>query len=134
MGHDVVVESDSRGAATSTLVAALLPVFVVAIGLAVDGGAHALAQRQAHGHAAAAARAGSDARARASAAGIDNWEAATATAREHLRANGLTGRVWIGSGEIHVEVTDRVDTTFLPLIGVDTLEVTGRSSARPVAG
>lgn len=104
---------------------------LIAAGLVIDGAAYAAAKREASVVAAYAARSGSDASAadRISGSGFGNAETA---AYETLSSNpSMTGTVTVDSqGTIHVETTIQVPTTFLSLIGINSLTARGSATAQ----
>ncbi len=112
---------DQRGVSVTTMVSTMLPAFVVACGLAVDGAAQASAARQASVVAAQAARTGEDASAPTRLAGGSGAEEALAAARRALADRGSDGRVSIEQGRLHVRVDETVGTVFLGIIGVRNL-------------
>ena len=108
---------------------------IVLVGLAVDLGGQVHAQQQARAVAGQAARAGgqqlqSGPAVRGDAARTDTTRAATA-ARTFLTAAGVGGTVTVTGGTtVSVSTTDTYDTTFLGVIGISTLTVTGHAQAR----
>lgn len=125
-----------RGSASVWVVTATLAMMVL-VGLAVDVGGQIHAQQQARDVAAQAARAAGQqvaapAAIRGTATTVDA-AAARSAAQQYLAAAGVTGTVVVRGGTtITVHVTDTHPTTFLPLIGIGSLEVTGTASARLV--
>ncbi|WP_137122965.1 pilus assembly protein TadG-related protein [Segeticoccus rhizosphaerae] len=112
-------------------------VMIVLVGLAVDLGGRVHAQQQSRDVAAQAARAaGQEVLAgpavRGSAITIDTHAAAQA-AREYLSAAGVEGSVSVASGDqVVVSTTGSYPTTFLSIIGIGDLPVTGHATARLV--
>jgi Flp pilus assembly protein TadG len=108
---------------------------IVLVGLAVDLGGQVHAQQQARAVAGQAARAGGQQlqggpAVRGDAARTDTTRAATA-ARAFLASAGVTGTVTVTGGTtVTVTTTDTYPTTFLGVIGIPTLTVTGRAQAR----
>jgi Flp pilus assembly protein TadG len=109
----------------------------IPVGLAVDLGGQVHAQQRARDVAAQAARAGGQEVQAAPAiegryASIDTAPARTGAER-YLAASDVHGNVSISNGNtITVNVTTTYSPTFLSLIGVDRLDVTGTASARLV--
>jgi hypothetical protein len=112
---------------------------LVAVGLAVDGGAKVRATQQADTYAEEAARAGGQA---IDAAGAIQGEAprldparAVRVAQAHLDAAGVDGAIRLsGPATLRVEVTITRPTVFLGLIGIDTVTAQGHATARVVRG
>lgn len=110
------------------------------IGLTVDGGSKMRATERADYIAGEAARAGGQA--------IDPADAITGTAiaadpqdaaaaaQSYLRSAGVTGTVNVsGDGKtLTVVVNDAFDTTFLPVVGIGSLSVTGHGKATLLHG
>ncbi len=126
------IDSDQRGFSVSVLVCLLIPIFLLTIGLAVDGAAKAAADRRAEAVAAQAARAGLDA---AAPALVSGTPAATASqiavvGAERILASypEIEGTVALGDDlTLDVTTSTTVPTTFLTLAGIDQL--TGHGSA-----
>ncbi|HMM94015.1 MAG TPA: pilus assembly protein, partial [Phycicoccus sp.] len=56
---------------------------------------------------------------------------ATRAAKAYLAASGMTGRVRVTGGDtITVDTNDSYTTTFLSIIGITTLPVTGHAEAK----
>ena len=108
---------------------------IVLVGLAVDLGGQVHAQQQARAVAGQAARAGGQQlqggpAVRGDAARTDTTRAATA-ARAFLASAHVTGTVAVTGGTtVTVTTTDTYPTTFLGVIGISTLTVTGHAQAR----
>lgn len=107
------------------------------IGLTVDLGGQVHAQQRAHDLAAQAARAGGQQVRASSAIAGDHLTVDVATARSaaqgFLRTSGTTGTVTVSGGDtLTVRVTDTYETSFLGVIGISRLRVTGVASARLV--
>lgn len=104
-------------------------------GLTLDGGLALAASTRARGQAEAAARAG------AQAIDLTTFRAngtlqllpaeATYRARAHLEAEGVTGAVTASANTVTVTVTAEQPTQLLGLMGITTLTVHGRGTARP---
>ncbi|SYZ32151.1 pilus assembly protein [Propionibacterium australiense] len=115
----------------STLFAAVLPAFILAAGLAVDGAARLAAQREAQVAAAAAARAATDSaatgRLQGAAGDAQAIAAAGAVAREY---DVVDVHVSIGPDRrVRVNTTAECDTTFLGIVGINRFTVTGEAEA-----
>lgn len=107
---------------------------IVMVGMAVDFGGQAVAEQRARAIAGEAARAGGqEVELDAAARGTDvriNADAAAAAARDYLTANSFSGSATTtGPNSVEVTVTDRYQTQFLSIIGIESLPVTGRASA-----
>lgn len=125
----------SRERGSVSLWAVLVAVtLIIMVGMAVDFGGQAVTEQRARAVAGEAARAGGqevelDAAARGTDVRIDA-EAAAAAARDYLYANGLSGSAKAtGPNGVEVTVTDRYQTQFLSVIGIESLPVTGKASA-----
>ncbi len=106
---------------------------VVVIGLAVDGGAKVAATQRANAIADEAARAGGQAldvsAALAGQVRVDS-AAAVAAAQDYLDRNGVQGAVTVVDGDtLTVTTTITEPTTFLGLIGIQTMTVEGSGTA-----
>lgn len=127
---------DERGSISIWVVTASF-VMMVLVGLAVDLGGQVHAQQRARDVAAQAARAGGQEVQAAPAIegrylSIDTSAARTAAER-YLAASDVDGTVSINGGDtITVNVTTTYTPTFLSLIGIDRLDVTGTATARLV--
>ncbi|EAP98664.1 hypothetical protein JNB_00810 [Janibacter sp. HTCC2649] len=108
---------------------------IVLVGLAVDLGGQVHAQQRARTLAAQAARTGGQQlqpgpAIRGEAASADRARAVQA-ARAYLAAADVTGSVVVSGGDtVTVTTTDTYATTFLGIIGISTLTVTGNAQAR----
>ncbi|NHA68226.1 pilus assembly protein TadG-related protein [Phycicoccus flavus] len=108
---------------------------VLLVGLAVDLGGQVHAQQRARALAAEAARTGGQqldaaAAVRGDAVRADTLQAGRA-ASTYLTAAGVHGTVTVTGGTlVTVDVTDTYRTTFLGVIGITTLPVTGHGTAR----
>lgn len=122
---------DQRGASVSVLVAACLPAFVLACGIAVDGSVRLSAQREVTVAAAQAAQAGSDAFAASRLFGHPAPAEAVAAAHEVLADHGgIAARVEVdASGRLRVHTSTSVDTRFLSLAGIQQFTVNGEATA-----
>lgn len=123
-----------RGRVSVFLAIALVGVLIL-IGMVADGGARLRAMQRADNIAAEAARAAGQ--------GIDGSEAipggekrllpelASRAAQEYLAAAGVPGTAVVTDGgqEVVVEVRITEDTAMLSLIGINTINVTGRATA-----
>ena len=127
---------DERGSISIWVVTASF-VMIVLVGLAVDLSGQVHAQQRARDVAAQAARAGGQEVQAAPAIegrylGIDTAAARTA-AEQYLAAADVHGKVSISNeNTITVNVTTTYSPTFLSLIGMGQLDVTGTASARLV--
>ncbi len=123
-----------RGSISIWVVTATI-VMVTLVGLAVDLGGQVHAQQRAHDVAAQAARAGGQQVEAAPAVegryvALDT-AAARRAAEQYLAAAGVEGTVSITGGTtLVVRVTDIYEPTFLSMVGVGDLTVTGDASAR----
>ncbi len=108
---------------------------IVLVGLAVDLGGQVHAQQHARSVAHQAARTGGQqlqapVAVRGQGLLADTHLAATA-ARTYLAASGMTGTVTVtGGSTVTVDVRDTYDTTFLGIIGITSMTVTGHGQAR----
>ena len=108
---------------------------IVLVGLAVDLGGQVHAQQRARDLAAQAARTGGQQlqpgpAMRGETATADTARAVRA-ARTYLAAADVTGTVKVTGGDtLTVTTTDTYATTFLGIIGITTLTVTGNAQAR----
>ncbi len=108
---------------------------IVLVGLAVDLGGQVHAQQHARNLAAQAARTGGQQlqpgpAMRGETATADRARAVQA-ARTYLAAADVTGTVAVTGGDtITVITTDTYDTTFLGIIGINALTVTGNAQSR----
>lgn len=120
---------DQRGQSLSVLVTALIPAFILVVGLAVDGAAYSAGARQAHAVAAYAARAGSDAAAAARLGGTTGGRDAVRVARRVLADAGVSGDVTLRDGVVHVTTHVTRHTTFVSLVGITSVTATGSAAA-----
>ncbi|HEX2858388.1 MAG TPA: pilus assembly protein TadE [Propionibacteriaceae bacterium] len=127
-------ERDQRGLSVTTMVATMMPAFVVVCGLAVDGAAQASAARHASVVAGQAARTGEDASAATRLAGASGAEEALVAARRALAVRDVDGRVSLEQGRLHVRVDETVDTVFLGVIGVRHLHAHADAWAQLTSG
>ncbi|HEY9564851.1 MAG TPA: pilus assembly protein TadG-related protein [Nocardioides sp.] len=125
---------DERGSISIWVITATLAMMIL-VGLAVDLGGQVHAQQRAHDVAAQAARTGGQQVQAVPAVegryvALDT-AAARQAAEEYLAAAGVEGTVTVSGGNtLTVNVTDIYAPTFLSLIGVGDLKVTGDASAR----
>jgi Flp pilus assembly protein TadG len=108
---------------------------IVLVGLAVDLGGQVHAQQHARAVADQAARTGGQQLDAAVAVRGDGAVTDTHLARQaataHLTASGLTGTVAVTGGTtVTVNVRDTYPTTFLGIIGITSMTVTGHGQAR----
>ncbi|HEY9563074.1 MAG TPA: pilus assembly protein TadG-related protein [Nocardioides sp.] len=125
---------NERGSISIWVVTATI-VMMTLVGLAVDLGGQVHAQQRAHDVAAQAARAGGQQVEAAPAVegryvALDT-AAALRAAERYLVAAGVEGTVTITGGTtLVVRVTDTYEPTFLSMVGIGDLTVTGDASAR----
>ena len=125
---------NERGSISIWVVTATI-VMMTLVGLAVDLGGQVHAQQRAHDVAAQAARAGGQQVEAAPAVegryiALDA-AAARRAAEQYLAAAGVGGTVTITGGTtLVVHVTDTYEPTFLSMVGIGDLTVTGDASAR----
>ena len=125
---------NERGSISIWVVTATI-VMMTLVGLAVDLGGQVHAQQRAHDVAAQAARAGGQQLESAPAVegryvALDT-AAARRAAEQYLAAAGVEGTVTITGGTTLVDhVTDTYEPTFLSMVGIGDLTVTGDASAR----
>jgi uncharacterized membrane protein len=130
--------SDERGQVTVLVLGMALVAFAVA-GLAVDGTRAWLARRSLQNAADAAALAGAGeidrARYYASGGAEVRLDAAAgeAVAARWLRARGIDARAAVSATDerVSIEMRAEVDTSFLALVGIDSLEVAVEADAAP---
>ncbi len=127
-------QRNERGSISIWVVTATI-VMMTLVGLAVDLGGQVHAQQRAHDVAAQAARAGGQEVEAAPAVegryvALDT-AAARRAAEQYLAAAGVEGTVTITGGTtLVVRVTDIYEPTFLSMVGIGDLTVTGDASAR----
>ena len=125
---------NERGSISIWVVTATI-VMMTLVGLAVDLGGQVHAQQRAHDVAAQAARAGGQQVEAAPAVegryvALDT-AATQRAAEQYLAAAGVEGTVTITGGTtLVVRVTDIYEPTFLAMVGIGDLTVTGDASAR----
>ena len=125
---------NERGSISIWVVTATI-VMMTLVGLAVDLGGQVHAQQRAHDVAAQAARAGGQQVEAVPAVegryvALDT-AAAQRAAEQYLAAAGVEGTVTITGGTtLIVRVTDIYEPTFLSMVGIGDLTVTGDASAR----
>ena len=120
----------------------MLPLFLSAIGLAIDGESVLRAHRRAQGAADGAARTGAThvqiglSRAEPGAADVLDASAAQVAAASYIAQVYPDLQVKTSADEQHVIVivTQQVAPTFLQLVHVSTLQVQARADARPRGG
>lgn len=117
----------------SILTVVLIPGLLMIIGLAVDGGAKVQATQRANAVADEAARAGGQALDRREALGGGvtlDVAAAVSAAQAYLAAADVPGSVAVVDGDtLLVTTTITQDTVLLDLVGINTMTVTGSSTA-----
>jgi Flp pilus assembly protein TadG len=111
-------------------------VLIVCLALAVDLGGQVSAEQNARAVAAEAARIGGQQISAAAIRGDDLTLAigeARAAALAHLRDAGVSGNVQVSGGDtVTVTVADECRTTYLGVLGFDSLPVDGTVSARTI--
>lgn len=124
--------SGDRGS-LSILAVVLIPGLLIIIGLAVDGGAKVQATQRANAVADEAARAGGQALDRSAALDGNvtlDVALAAAAAQDYLAAAGVPGSVAVVDGDtLLVTTTVTEPTVLLDLVGIETMTVTGSSTA-----
>ena len=100
-------------------------------GLVIDGGAQSSARRECQQVATEAARAASDAGAMRRAAGQpgDAGEMRAAAQAVLDAHGGVSGVVTVTTDQIRVETARTVETSFLSLVGIRTLQASGAAEA-----
>lgn len=125
-----------RGSVTTFVVLMVVPALLMAA-LAFDGGQILTARRHAIDTAQNAALAGAQAVAGptvrqggigVAAGGVDR------AAQEYLARNGSVGTVQVGPNEVTVTVTETVELSLLPMVGISSRVVTGVGRAQLVRG
>ena len=111
----------------------MVPLFVILVGLVVDGAG----KIQANDNTTAIASGASRAAANAVAAGVItdggvnlDLNRARTTALDYIAAAGMTGTVTVNANEITVSVETVYDTHFLSIIGVETLPASATATAQ----
>ncbi|WP_417541378.1 TadE/TadG family type IV pilus assembly protein [Microbacterium maritypicum] len=111
----------------------MVPLFVILVGLVVDGAG----KIQANDNTTAIASGASRAAANAVAAGVItdggvnlDLNRARTTALDYIAAAGMTGTVTVNANEITVSVQTVYDTHFLSIIGVETLPASATATAQ----
>jgi len=128
---------DERGSALTTGAVLLVTVFTLILALAVDLAGQVQTKRQAYDVAAHAARVAgqqidTDRFLNAeSTLGLSS-EPARRAALDYIEQVGMTGTVTIDDGEITVTATATYRPVILPILGIDTLPVSGTAQARTV--
>jgi Flp pilus assembly protein TadG len=123
---------DERGSISLWAALAALCMIVI-VGIAVDFGGQAVAEQQARSVAFEAARTGGqqvnlDQLVRGGQAQTDPYKAAAA-ANAYLADAGVVGSVTVNSDTVTVTITSSYQCSFLSVIGIDSLPVTGTASA-----
>lgn len=126
-----------RGEA-SELVVVVFVALILAVGLVVDGGAKMTAATEASSLAQQAARAGAqplDSLPEDGGQAVLNVDAAAGAARDYLAAAGASGSVTVvNPTTIRVTVTSTEDTTFLGVIGINSVSATRTASVDLIHG
>lgn len=123
---------DERGSISLWAALAALCMIVI-VGIAVDFGGQAVAEQQARSVAFEAARTGGqqvnlDQLVRGGQAQTDPYKAASA-ANAYLADAGVVGSVTVNSDTVTVTITSSYQCSFLSIIGINSLPVTGTASA-----
>ncbi len=122
-----------RGQALSSFIVVVVIALLLITGLVVDGGRKSAADRRAELTAAAAARSAVDATAAQRQAGRrPDAGVAIAAARQVIAdESGLQGSATLAAdGSVQVTTSTTVDTVFLSLIGINTLQGHGEAKAQ----
>ena len=115
----------------------MLPLFLAIVGLAADGGLVFSARRELQNVADSAARTGAqqiDVRAYRQSRGrtvVLDKLAARQVAAEHAAGRGSSRdvRIAVDPGRVQVDLSREAPTTFLRLVGIDTVRVTAAATA-----
>lgn len=123
---------DERGSISLWAALAALCMIII-VGIAVDFGGQAVAEQQARSVAFEAARTGGqqvnlDQLVRGQQAQTDPYKAAAA-ANAYLADAGVVGSVTVNSDTVTVTITSSYQCSFLSIIGINSLPVTGTASA-----
>ena len=123
-----------RGAISVWFATAAL-VMIVLVGMAVDLGGKVHTQQRTRSVAAQAARTGAqEVQGSTAVRGEDlqiELAAAKSAAQDYLRAAGVNGTVTVTGGDtLVVRTTDTYNSTFLGIIGLNAMQVTGEATAR----
>jgi hypothetical protein len=125
-----------RGSLSAFVVLLLVAIFVL-MGLVVDGGLAATARQQAAEEAQQAARAGAGSISvealRSGQLQIDDT-AAIFAAEQFMIAAGHPGVATVSSGRVQVEISYRVHTEILGIVGITTLPVSATATAVDLGG
>lgn len=128
-----VHERGERGQALSTFVVVAVIALLLVTGLVVDGGRKSAADRRAELTAAAAARSAADATATQRQAGRrPDAGVAIAAANQVIGAEpGIQGSATLAAdGSVQVTTSTSIDTVFLSLIGINSLQGHGSAKAQ----
>jgi len=125
------MKQNERGVSMTVFACGAIMALLVLAGLVVDGTAQLMARERAHGAAAQVARFAADASAPYQIDGGDGRNVALTAARTAAaKYTALTFDITMDSaGTLHVVATTRVNTVFLGLIGVSSLQAQGQASA-----
>ncbi len=128
---------DEKGSALTTGAVLLVTVFTLILGIAVDLSGQVQTKRQAFDVATQAARVAGQ--------HLDtdrflddrgsfrlSTDAARQAALDYIERAGMTGEITIDGTEITVTATAQYNPVILPIIGINTLTVTGTATARAV--
>ncbi len=106
-----------------------LPAFVIVMGIGVDFAGHAAASQEAHAVASEAARAaGQQLDLTGPRARVDAPLAARA-AQDYLAASPFSGAVSFSGDMVTVTVSGSYECQFLPIIGINSIEVSAAASS-----
>lgn len=130
----------AEGGSATVFLLAMIPVFVILLGLVYDSGRAYTAHTRALNLAEQAARTGAQKLDLATVRGAGPYKldraAAEAAARSFLSGAGQPGSVSIGPGgdTVQVTVTWQITTTFLGIVGINQMGSTATASAQIVVG
>lgn len=128
---------DERGSVLSTGAVLLVTAFTLILGIAVDLSGQVQTKRQAFAVAAQAARVAGqqlDADRFLDSGGTVRLSNSTASraAMDVIKGAGMTGSITIDDTQITVTATAQYGPVILPIVGIQTLPVTGTATARAV--
>jgi len=121
----VTLPLDQRGQSVTVFFTVVVMALLLVCGLVIDGGRQAAATREAQSVAAAAARAAADAAVGDIVAGGVGATTGIDAGRRLLNAAQLNGTVTPLASGMRVEISTRVTTVFLSVIGISSLPVKG---------
>jgi uncharacterized membrane protein len=122
--------------------AVMMPLFLSAVGLAIDGGVVFKAERQLQNVADGAARAGAmqidqqTYRATSGATLQLDADKARQTAAQYLsaQASNVSGQVTADPQQVVVQVKEQVPTSFIRIVGIDSVQISAVAPARLRSG